>query len=445
MVEIKPLNDLVIYLRKLIEGKLWLKVIIAIVLGLVVGTVMNPATGVFSENLSQTIGNWLSLPGRLFLKLVQMIMIPLIFASIISGIVSNSSDQLKKMGLRLVIYFLLTTTASIAIGLVLTTTLQPGKYIHEKNGFGATESLPSSGSSDTSALSNIPEAISDLIPENPLAAMVTGEMLSIVIFTIIIGIAIIQLPKKTIQPVLRFLEAIEEISMTIVSWAMLLVPYAAFGLITEMTASVGIEGLTGIGYFIGVVLLGLLLLLVLYLILVSALGGMNPFKFLARIREVQLLAFSTTSSAAVMPLSMKTADEKLGVASKVSDFIIPVGATINMDGTAIFQCISALFIAQAYGIEMDLMNLILITVTIVAASIGTPAIPGGGVVILASVLQGAGIPTEGLVIIVGVDRVLGMFRTAVNVTGDLTACVIFDRWQKKTETPEVEIHPSPDY
>ncbi|OEK00927.1 C4-dicarboxylate transporter [Roseivirga sp. 4D4] len=435
MVEVKPLNDLVIYLRKLIEGKLWLKVIIAIILGLIVGMIMNPASGVFSEALSQTIGNWLSLPGRLFLKLVQMIMIPLIFASIISGIVSNSNDQLKKMGFRLLTYFLLTTTASIAIGSALTILIQPGRYIHEKNGFSLDQTTSIQNDTEALPLTNIPEAISDLIPENPLAAMVTGEMLSIVVFTIIIGIAIIQLPKKTIQPVLGFLEAIEEISMTIVSWAMLLVPYAAFGLIAEMTASVGIEGLAGIGYYIGVVLLGLFLLLILYMIVVFVLGGMNPFTFLSKIREVQLLAFSTTSSAAVMPLSMKTADEKLGVASKISDFVIPVGATINMDGTAIFQCISALFIAQAYGIEMGVMNTLLITVTIVAASIGTPAIPGGGVVILASVLQSAGIPTEGLVIIVGVDRILGMFRTAVNVTGDLTACVVFDRWQKKNETP----------
>jgi len=146
--------------------------------------------------------------------------------------------------------------------------------------------------------------------------------------------------------------------------------------------------------------------------------------------DVQLLAFSTTSSAAVMPLSIKTANEKLGVSPQISNFIIPIGATINMDGTALFQCISTIFIAQAYGIEISLINIGLIMVTIVAASIGTPSIPGGGVVVLASVLQSANIPTEGIVIIIGVERVLGMFRTAINVTGDLTACVLFNRWLK---------------
>jgi Na+/H+-dicarboxylate symporter len=140
------------------------------------------------------------------------------------------------------------------------------------------------------------------------------------------------------------------------------------------------------------------------------------------------LAFSTASSAAVMPLSMKTADEKLGVSSNISDFVIPVGATINMDGTALFQCVTTLFMAQAYGIELSIMSLVLITFTVVAASIGTPAIPGGGVIILASVLQSTGIPIDGLIVIIGIDRILGMFRTAVNVTGDLTACIIFDKF-----------------
>ncbi len=433
MIDITPLNDLVVYLRKLIESKLWLKVIVALALGALAGVLLNPAAGIFSEELSQSIGNWLSLPGRLFLRLVQMIMIPLIFTSIISGIVSNSNDQLKKMGLRLLLYFIATTAVSIVIGVVLTVLLKPGLYVYQKKAFALPEASSTDPVSNKPLFENIPESISNLIPDNPLASMVTGEMLSIVVFTVIVGIAITQLSDKTVTPIARFMEAIQEISMTVVSWAMLLVPYAVFGLIAELTSSVGIDGLAGIGYYTLVVLLGLALLLLFYLLLVAVLGRTNPFAFMRKIREVQLLAFSTTSSAAVMPLSMKTADEKLGVSSKVSDFVIPIGATINMDGTAIFQCISALFIAQAYGIELTVINLLLITVTIVAASIGTPAIPGGGVVVLASVLQSAGIPTEGLVIIIGVDRILGMFRTAVNVTGDLTACLIFNRWQVHEE------------
>lgn len=430
-MEIIPLNHLTSYLRKLIDAKLWQKVLIAIGIGLAVGTLMNPATGIFPEKLSQSLGNWMALPGQLFLKLVQMIMLPLIFTSIISGIVSNSSEQLKKMGLRLLAYFVVTTTVSIAIGIILTVHLKPGTFIFENQAFDIPEGMRTAISGGSDSFQSIPDAIIRLIPENPLAAMISGEMLSIVIFTIIIGVAIIQLPKRTVQSTLDLFHAIQEICMTIVTWAMYLVPFAVFGLLAQLTSSIGIEGLAGIGYYVGIVLLGLALLLVFYLVLVATVGGKNPFAFMRDIREVQLLAFSTTSSAAVMPLSMKTADEKLGVASKVSDLVIPVGTTINMDGTALFQCISALFIAQAYGMEMAIGGLLIIMVTIVASSIGTPAIPGGGVVILASVLESVGIPTEGLIIIIGVDRILGMFRCAVNVTGDLTACVIFNRWQER--------------
>jgi Na+/H+-dicarboxylate symporter len=184
----------------------------------------------------------------------------------------------------------------------------------------------------------------------------------------------------------------------------------------------------GLGYYMVTVTLGLIVLLLFYLVLVFVFAKKNPFKFLQAIRDPQLLAFSAASSAAVMPLSMKTADEKLGVSSNISDFVIPVGATINMDGTALFQCVTTLFMAQAYGIELSIISLLLITFTVVTASIGTPAIPGGGVIILASVLQSAGIPIDGLIVIIGIDRVLGMFRTAVNVTGDLTACIIFDKY-----------------
>jgi len=435
--EIIPLNSLVEYLNRLIEGKLWLKVIIAIVLGVGAGILLNPATGLIEKDLSVSIGNWLALPGKLFLRLVQMIMIPLIFSSIISGIVSNSSDQLQRMGIRLLLYFVLTTAVSIFIGTALSLTLKPGDLIYQNEAFEVPESKQQMGEENGSSFSNIPEAISNLIPDNPLASMLSGEMLSIVIFTIIIGLAIMQLSASTIGPIIQLLHGIQEICMTVVSWAMRLVPVAVFGLLAQLSASIGLDGLRGIAYYMGEVLMGLFLLLTFYLLLVTFFGGKNPFKFLSHVREVQLLAFSTTSSAAVMPLSMKTADEKLGVSSKISDFIIPIGATINMDGTALYQCISAIFIAQAYGMELSLINILLIMLTIVGASIGTPSIPGGGVVILASILQSAGIPTEGLIIIIGVERILGMFRTAVNVTGDLTACVVFDRWEKVFGKPNI--------
>ena len=219
---------------------------------------------------------------------------------------------------------------------------------------------------------------------------------------------------------------------------MRLVPFAVFGLMAALLSRTGLEVFFGIGYYVLVVILGLVILMVFYMIIVAVIGKENPFKFLKAIKEPQLLAFSTASSAAVMSLSMKTADEKLGVYSNISDFVIPVGATINIHGTALFQCATTIFMAQAYGVELTIVNILLITVTVVAASIGTPAIPGGGVIILATVLESAGIPAGGLVIIIDIDRILEMFRTTVNVTGDLTACLIFNRFYGKKTSTKIE-------
>ena len=428
MIEFRPLNNLSVHLDRLIKGRLWLKVIIGLTLGAGVGVLLNPSTGLLSENISLRLADWLDLPGQIFMRLVQMIMIPLIFTSIITGIVSNTSDNLKTFGLRLLIYFVFTTAIAIIIGLVVTLILKPGQYIFSLGGFpinGKSQIVPNE---QTNLIENIPNAISNLIPNNPMESILTGEMLGVVIFTILIGVAITQLRQETARPIIRFSEAIQKVCMIVVSWAMMLVPYAVFGLIAALLSRTSVEIFLGLGYYIVVVVLGLIILLTFYLVLVLLVTKKNPFKFMQAIREPQLLAFSTASSAAVMPLSMKTADEKLGVSSNISDFVIPVGATINMDGTALFQCVTTLFMAQAYGIELSIINLILITITVVAASIGTPAIPGGGVIILASVLQSAGIPIDGLIVIIGIDRILGMFRTAVNVTGDLTACIIFNKF-----------------
>lgn len=428
MINITPLNNLSVYLERFIKGRLWLKVIIGLFLGAGLGILINPSTGFISEKLSTSLADWLDLPGQIFMRLVQMIMIPLIFASIVTGIVSNTADNLKTFGVKLLIYFIFTTVVSIAIGVFLTLLMNPGKYVYELGGFPSSEVKSLEPVNQINIMENIPEAISKLIPHNPLESILMGEMLGVVIFTIIIGIAITQLKVENARPMIRFVEAIQKICMIVVSWAMLLVPYAVFGLMAALLSKIGLEIFLGLGYYMAVVIIGLFLLILFYLLLIFVFTRSNPFTFFKLIREPQLLAFSTASSAAVMPISMKTADEKLKVSSNISDFVIPIGATINMDGTALFQCVTALFMAQAYGIDLSVIQLLLITTTVVAASIGTPAIPGGGVIILASVLQSAGIPVDGLIVIIGIDRILGMLRTAVNVTGDLTATVIFNKF-----------------
>jgi Na+/H+-dicarboxylate symporter len=431
--EVKSLRSLNQYLIKLVQGRLWLKVIIALCLGVGLGLLLSPQSGLVSKTTADVTGNWLALPGVLFLKLVQMIMIPLIVASIIIGIASNDKENLKKLGGGVLLYFLSTTVISVTIGTFLAIFFKPGRFLHQQavEEHQAALSSRAENAELSFKLNDVPNMITDLLPENPLASMVSGEMLSIVIFTIIIGIAVLSLPIEFFRPVKLLLAAIQEICMIVVKWAMLLVPIAVFGLMAQLTSSVGLSSLAGLGYYVLIVLLGLLILVGVYMLFTAILGKSSPFSFLRKIRDVQLLAFSTTSSAAVMPLSLKTAEEDLKIDPSISNFIIPIGATVNMDGTALYQTITTLFIAQAYGLEMSILNLIVIVITIVAASIGTPAIPGGGVVILASVLSSSGIPAEGIIIIIGVERLLGMFRTAVNVTGDLTACVVFDRFYGK--------------
>lgn len=442
MLESRPLKNLSVHLENLVKGRLWLQVIIGLVLGAALGVLLNPSSGLVSEDFSSWLANWLDLPGHIFMRLIQMVMIPLIFASIVSGIVSNTSDNLKTFGLRLLLYFVFTTIIAVTIGILITLVMKPGQYVYSLGGLTQSGENLNIPVEQTDLFENVPLAISKLIPNNPLESILMGEMLGVVIFTIIIGVAITQLNEKTAQPIIRFTDAVQKISMIVVSWAMMLVPYAVFGLMAALISRIGVEIFLGLGYYMLVVVIGLLILLTFYLLLVLFVAKKNPLTFLRLIREPQLLAFSTASSAAVMPVSMQTANEELKVSANISDFIIPIGATINMDGTALFQCVTTLFLAQAYGIELSIISLVLITVTVVAASIGTPAIPGGGVIILASVLQSAGIPVDGLIVIIGIDRILGMLRAAVNVTGDLTACLIFDRFYGEVSLQSSELSTS---
>lgn len=426
MIELSPLNDLATHLKKLIHSKLWVQVIIGLLLGVSLGAFLNPSAGFMDQERSSAIANWLDLPGSVFLRLVQMVMIPLVFASIISGIVSNNSDKLKKMGPSLLVYFIGTTVVSISIGVLVASFFKPGESLYQTGGFSNSPKVETLENME--AAKSIPEMISELIPNNPFEAILTGEMLGVVIFTVIIAVAITQLKTDTSRSIIRLIEAMQKICMIVISWAMTLVPFAVFGLMAALVSRLGLHALTSLGFYAGVVILGLGVLLIFYLSIFFLITQNSPFKFLNAIREPQLLAFSTASSAAVMPLSMKVADEKLNVSSNISDFVIPVGATINMDGTALFQTVTALFMSQAYGLDLSILEIIIISFTVVGASIGTPAIPGGGVIILASVLGGLGIPTDGLIIIIGIDRILGMFRTTLNVTGDLVAASIFNKW-----------------
>lgn len=367
-----------------------------------------------------------------------MIVIPLVFASIVTGLTSSESmEQLKQLGIRVIVFFILTAAIAISIGIGMAYLIQPGQFISPQDGKVASLSDKREQSDlnieETSApdLRTLPDYLVDLLPKNPLGAMVEGQMLQIVLFAIIFGLALVTMPSRQAQPLLDFLGSIQQVSMTVVRWAMLIAPLAVFGLIAQTTIHIGIQVLWGMMIYVITVLGGLLILLVFYLLLLFLWIKQPPLDFLAKIKEVMLLAFSTSSSAAVMPLSLKTAEDHLKVSPSVARFVIPLGATINMDGTALYQGVAAIFLAQVFGIELSIPALLLIVVTAVGASIGTPATPGVGIVVLASILNSAGIPAAGIALILGVDRILDMSRTAVNVTGDLTASMIMDRLLNK--------------
>ncbi|MEE9384412.1 MAG: dicarboxylate/amino acid:cation symporter [Nannocystaceae bacterium] len=427
---VEPLQRLSGRLQLLVEGRLWLKVLIGMGLGIGVGYLLGPEMGIVNPAVARPVVSWLALPGNLFLALIQMIVIALVFASIIRGLgASDSLAELRALGWRAAAYYVFTSAAAIGLGIAVGLLVGPGESLAEGSLAGLSAvSQPAPELSQPTKRPPLPELIVGLLPANPLGAMVEGQMLNVVIFAIVTGIAMVSMPVEKSRPLFDLLGAIQEVCMTVVKWAMRLAPVAVFGLMSRVTATLGSDALLGMGVYVLTVLFGLLLLMVFYVLLASVVGRVPPWKFVSAAREVQLLAFSTSSSAAVMPLSMKTAEERLGVRPSSARFLIPLGATVNMDGTALYQGVATVFLAQAFHVHLDPGALGLVVVTAVAASIGAPATPGVGIVVLASVLEGVGIPAAGIALILGVDRILDMSRTAVNVTGDLTAALVLDRW-----------------
>jgi Na+/H+-dicarboxylate symporter len=438
----RSLKHLSSHLQRLVQGRLWLKVLIGMALGIAVGTLLGPAVGIVRPALAADIGGWLALPGRLFLVLVQMIVIPLVFASIVRGLAATEDlDQLRRLGSRVVVFFLVTTAAAIVLGVGVTMLVRPGALIDASSMEAGVEAQALSAEGEvpaTPGLAELPDKLVTLLPTNPLNSAVEGEMLQVVLFALVFGVALVLMDPTRSKPLLEVLGSLQEVCMTVVRVAMRLAPLAVFGLMAELTARTGPEALLGLAAYVGTVLGGLLLLGVMYLLIVALLARRSALGFLRDSREVLLLAFSTSSSAAVMPLSMRTAEEKLGVRPSISQFVIPIGATINMAGTALYQGVAAVFLAQVYGVDLTPGGILLLVLVAVGASIGSPATPGVGIVILAMVLGTIGVPASGVALILGVDRVLDMSRTALNVAGDLTATALMERMVGGREPHQAE-------
>ena len=439
----RSLKHLSSHLQSLVKSRLWLQVLIAMVFGIGLGIALGPSAGWVEADTSSVISGWLAVPGKLFLALIQMIVIPLVFASIIRGLAATEDlEQLRQIGIRVVLFFIATTALAIIIGLALASAIKPGNFIDGnalQASIAATPVVESQADQPNLDINALPDQIITLLPSNPLNSMVESNMLQVVIFAVVVGIALVMMAPTTAKPLLDLMGSLQEVCMTVVGWAMRLAPFAVFGLLVQLTAKLGLDALLGMAIYVGTVLLGLFSMFCVYLAIIFFAARIKPIRFIKAVGEVMLLAFSTSSSAAVMPLSIKTAEEKLHVRPSVSQFVIPLGATINMNGTALYQGVAAMFLAQVYGIEINSAGMALIVLTAVGASIGSPAAPGVGIVILSMVLSTVGIPSSGIALIMGVDRILDMSRTSINVCGDLVAAKLMDKMVGSRAERKVEL------
>ena len=408
------------------------KIIIGLVLGLLFG--MLAATqgwGVF-------VSNWISPFGKIFINLLKLIAVPLVLSSLITGVASLSDlKKLSRIGGRTISIYIATTAVAVTIGLLSVNMLQPGSTVPEDMKSKLQDTYQSSVSGRVEAAEEVKDRsalqpIVDMVPSNFFSSASNNRnMLQVVFVAIIIGIALIQINKNKAKPVLDFFEGINELVIKLVDNIMLMAPYGVFALIADTITSIAgnninnvLELLGALGFYMFAVIIGLLLqTLITYTIVLKLFSKMSLKKFYQGLAPAQLLAFSTSSSGATLPVTMERCEEKLGVSEEVSSFVLPLGATINMDGTALYQAVAAVFIAQTLGMDLTLGAQLTIVLTAVLASIGTAAVPGAGVIMLVIYLEAISVPSAGIALILGVDRILDMLRTVTNVTGDASVAV----------------------
>lgn len=408
------------------------KIIIGLVLGLIFG-VLAAANG-----WGGFTTNWIAPFGKIFINLLKLIAVPLVLSSLITGVASLSYlKKLSRIGGKTITIYIVTTTIAVTIGLVSVNLLKPGDTVPEDMKVKLQETYKSAASGKLEAADQIKERrplqpIVDMVPSNFFSSASNNRnMLQVVFVAIIIGIALIQIPKNKARPVLDFMEGINDLVIKLVDNIMLMAPIGVFALIADTITSVAgdnlnnvLELLSALGFYMLAVIIGLIIQMVFtYTTVLKIFSNMSLKKFYQGIAPAQLLAFSTSSSGATLPVTMERCEDELGVSEEVSSFVLPLGATINMDGTALYQAVAAVFIAQTLGMDLTLGAQLTIVLTAVLASIGTAAVPGAGIIMLIIILEAIGVPSAGIALILGVDRILDMMRTVTNVTGDASVAV----------------------
>ena len=408
------------------------QIITGLLLGLVFGIISAIA------GWGQFTTDWIAPFGTIFIRLLKFIAIPLVLTSLITGIASLSDlKKLSRIGGKTISIYIVTTAISVSIGLITVNLLQPGKQVPYEMQSKLQETYESDASSRADTAQEVKERgplqlFVDMVPSNFFeAASNNRNMLQIVFISMLIGIGLVQIPKKKSKPVLDIFEGLNDVIIKLVDIIMLIAPLGVFSLIAQTINKVAgddpdqvAELLGALGFYMIAVVVGLIIhLLVTYITILKVYVKMPLKTFFTGIGPAQLLAFSTSSSGATLPVTMERCEDELGVSEEVSSFVLPLGATINMDGTALYQAVAAVFISQAIGLDLSLLDQLTIVLTTVLASIGTAAVPGAGIIMLVIILEAIGVPSTGIALILGVDRILDMLRTVINVTGDATIAV----------------------
>ncbi len=416
-----------------------------ILLGMVLGVIFGFAMSNF-EGGKEIVQDWIKPFGTIFINSLKLIAVPLILGSLIKG-VSDLKDisKLSKMGGKTILIYIFTTVIAVSIGLLLVNVIKPGNSISEETRTelvgNYTESTQKYKDEAASQKESGPlQALIDLVPENIIGASSENKnMLQVIFFAIFFGIGLILIPESKSKPVKDFFDGFNEVILKMIDLIMLAAPFGVFALLAALVVeSPSADLFKALGWYALTVLFGLSIMVMFYITMVFLFTGKRPKTFIDGIFPAQLLAFSTSSSAATLPVTMERVTEHLGVDEEVSSFVLPIGATINMDGTSLYQAVAAVFIAQAFGMDLPIGVQLGIVVTATLASIGSAAVPGAGMVMLVIVLAQAGIPEAGLALIFAVDRPLDMCRTVVNVTGDATVSMMVAKSEGKLSDPHVK-------
>ncbi len=397
-----------------------------LILGAVAGVIFGPDAAVIRP------------VGTAFIRLIKMVVIPLIFASLLVGVASlGDLRKLGRVGTKTLAFYIAYYVSAVALGLFLANSLQPGSNLPEsvqaelKASYGETADIQAMRVEERPTIG---EVLIDIIPDNPAGSFVRANMLQVIFIAMFMGVVISLLNKAKMKPVISFFEAINDIMIKIVEVVIKIAPFAVFALIAAVVGTFGVDILMSLVRYCAVVIGGLLILAITYPAVVWLFTKYPYFKFWKGIIQAQLIAFSTCSSSATLPVTMECAEDNIGVSKQISSFVLPLGATINMNGTALYQGVTAIFIAQVYGMKLGIGDQLAIVLTATLASIGAAGAPAMGVLMLVIVLKQVGIPLEGIALILGVERILDMSRTVINITGDVAAATVIAHSEK-------ELHP----